>query len=1002
MSIDRLAQAARLAAEGRRTVRATYRLQMHGEFTIEQARGLVEYLHCLGISHVYASPLLAAKPGSRHCYDVRNHDLLNPEIGTEEQLQSWSNELAARGMGIVLDVVPNHMCVGCENAWWADVLEHGPSSPYAGYFDIAWNDHPQQRLRGKVLLPILGEPYGQVLESGRFQPRFENGAFLIQFDAARLPIDPRTYGTVLVPVLEGFRDAIAAGDSNSLELQSVLTAIQHLPARDEADPGRLSAARSECVVIKRRLAELASRDRRVDAAIWEQLARIAGTPGDIASFNALEQWLDAQAYRLSYWRVATDEINYRRFFDINEFAAISLEREDVFWASHRKVFEWLASGRIDGLRIDHPDGLFNPREYLQRLQVFHLLAHARHILEHSPQEYGGMSWEEAEPQLRQRFETSSEQALYVVVEKILGPNEPLPADWLTRGTTGYDFVNAVNGLFIDPRGEGGLTRLFQDFSRQDDSFEETVYQKKFLIQQTSLASELHVLAHQLDRLAQRDRRSRDFTLNGLRHALREVIACFPVYRSYVESKASDSDRVAIVRSIVRARRRNPVLGSQVFDFIRGRLLLLDPPSGPPTPEYMQDQQRFAGKFQQVTAPVMAKGFEDTALYIYNRLISLNEVGGYPPEFAWHRDRLNQYFAERAVKLPGSLSPLSTHDSKRSEDVRARINVLSEIPDEFRKRVEIWSRWNAHFKTEIERDLIFPEPNAEYLLYQTLVGTWPLEEYTSEVAEGYSERVRAYMNKAAHEAKVHTSWINPDSAYDEALAKFVSSVLDPAQSPQFIADMAEFQRQILPAGLLNALSQTVIRCLAPGVPDTYQGTELWDFSLVDPDNRRPVDFEFRRRWLRGIDEQAAHNRREFVRQVSRNRMDGRIKLFATAESLRLRRELNELFHSGEYSPLHATGLRADHVFAFSWRTGRHGVIAAVPRLTQNLPGDASRWEATSIPLPAEWVGQAWSNRFTGVAGTLGDHLTAQELFADFPVALLSVTDPGPQVIHQGNS
>jgi (1->4)-alpha-D-glucan 1-alpha-D-glucosylmutase len=999
MSIDRLAEETRSAVKVcRRAIRATYRLQLHAGFCIEDARSCLPYFDSLGVSHLYTSPLLAAKSGSRHGYDVRNHDLLNPEIGSEEQFEAWSRELRSRNMGLVVDVVPNHMCVGCENPWWADVLEQGPSSFYAGYFDIAWNDHPQSRLHGKVLLPILGEPYGQVLESGRFRPGFEGGAFFIQFDCARLPIDPRTYSAVLNPVLESIRSTLDPEDSSILELQSILAAISHLPSREETDGSLVAAARSECTVIKRRLAELVERDGRMNDAIHEALDKLAGTPGDPQSFTPLEQWLDSQAYRLCFWRVASDEINYRRFFDINEFAAISTEREDVFWASHRKLFEWQAAGEIDGLRIDHPDGLYNPREYLHRLQLFHKLGLARRLLDSRASEFPGLTWDEAEPELRKIFDADTSRPLFVVVEKILGPSEPLPADWETEGTTGYELLNAVNGLFIDTRGEAALSAIYEEFTGQDDAFEEIVYQKKFLILQTTLASELHMLAHQLDRLAQQDRWSRDFTLNGLRHALREVIACFPVYRSYVDGSLRDSDRNSIIRAIVRARRRNPVLGVRVFDFIRDRLLLKDPPSAPATDDYRQAQERFAGKFQQVTAPVMAKGFEDTALYIYNRLVSLNEVGGHPTEFGRSPSRLHELFAERAVRTPEGLSPLTTHDTKRSEDVRARINVLAEIPEEWGCRVKRWSEMNARFKTELEGGLMIPDRNEEYLLYQTLVGAWPLGDYSARAAADLTERIRAYMNKAAHEAKVYTSWINPDPVYDEALARFVENILDPNVSSEFVADLCDLQKRIAPASTLNSLAQKLVQCLAPGVPDIYQGTELWDFSLVDPDNRRPVDFALRQNMLRGLDERSGADRSRLIRELLANPDDGRVKMYITADSLRLRRELADLFAKGQYVPLNTAGERKDHVFAFSWRRDREAVIAAVPRLTFRLPRGRDRWADTYLILPDELAGLQWRNRFTGAVLPGADRLLAKDLFDEFPIALLVAMPTQPQPVH----
>jgi (1->4)-alpha-D-glucan 1-alpha-D-glucosylmutase len=1025
-ALDRLAaDATWLAASRRRVPGATYRLQFRSEFTLADAARLVPYLHALGITHVYASPILKAKPGSPHGYDVLDPGRLNPDLGTEEEFAALVAALRDRGMGLILDTVPNHMCVGTDNPWWADVLEHGPSSPYAEWFDIAWFDSPRPGMSGRLLLPVLGEPYGAALEGGNLKLDFEDGRFVVRYYDTRLPLDPRTYGLILGPAVEVARARLGPEHPDVTELQSILHAVRHLPPRGEPDPERVAEGRVECGVIRRRLAEARERFPEAAAAVREVRDRLAGTPGEPASFSALDELLEAQAYRLCFWRVASDEINYRRFFDINELAAVGTEREDVFRAVHRKILGWLAAGQADGVRIDHPDGLFDPKQYLDRLQLHYLLATARAVLDAAPESYPGIDWDRDEPAIAERLTAPASgdrqvaggdtggftpparpaRPLYVVVEKILGDHEPLPDDWACDGTTGYEFLNALNGLFVDPSGEGRLTRFYHEFTGLTDPYPQVVYEKKAQILSSSLSSELNALAHQLDRLARLDRRSRDFTLNGLRRALREVIACFPVYRSYINGTVHDSDKAVVGRAVHRARKRNPMLGKAIFDFIRDTLLLKDPPSGPASEEYRELQRRFAGKFQQVTAPVTAKGIEDTTFYVYNRFVSLNEVGGEPGRWGWSPERVHRFLSERADRHPGGLSPLSTHDTKRSEDVRARLNVLSEIPDEWQARVTEWALLNRRHKADQEDDAPdAPDANEEYLLYQTLVGAWP--DQGPPVATGglesappgdeFTNRIQAYMKKALCEAKVHSSWINPDPDYEAAVAGFVARLLDPAESPEFLADLRAFVARVAALGRVNSLAQTLIRCAAPGVPDTYQGTEAWDFSLVDPDNRRPVDFGARRTMLKDLTERAAGGPQALgwlARELAGNLADPRAKLFVVARALGCRRELPNVFGKGGYVPVEAAGEKAAHVFAFLRHHGTTAALVVAPRLPAGLVPEGSRppvgrdvWGDTVLSLPEGFRAGRWENVFTGES-LAGDSLALGEVLGAFPVALL---------------
>jgi (1->4)-alpha-D-glucan 1-alpha-D-glucosylmutase len=695
-----------------------------------------------------------------------------------------------------------------------------------------------------------------------------------------------------------------------------------------------------------------------------------------------------------------------------------MEREEVFRATHELVLRLLREGKVDGLRIDHPDGLFDPRQYLERLQQHFVLACAREVFDSDPA-FRGLEWAGLEGHLGELIaqvvrkppagaansappadgRLSDAPPLYVVVEKILGPVEPMPEDWPTYGTSGYYFVNMLNGLFVDGRNFQPFTRLYQDWIDSEVPFAEVVYQKKFLIMQVALSSELHMLANQLDRLAQKNRWSRDFTLHSLRHALREVIACFPVYRSYISAEGvHEADRRYVQVAVRRARLRNPAISSSLFDFVRDVLLLQYP--GSVGEDYRAGQRHFAGKFQQVTAPVMAKGLEDTAFYVYNRLASLNEVGGAPDRFGVEPAVIHRYLQERQARWPRALSATSTHDTKRSEDVRARINVLSEVPEEWRQGVARWGKLNAPHRTVLD-DVPAPDPNEEYLLYQTLLGAWPIDPYGPEEYAAFAGRVQAYMAKALHEAKVHTSWINPDPAYDQAVEQFVARVLDENLSGEFLRDLRTFQRRVSHYGMFNSLAQTLVKMAAPGVPDTYQGTEVWDFSLVDPDNRRPVDYDRRRRMLAELLARSGpgQDRAALARELVGGREDGRVKLYVTVLALHCLRAHPGLFSTGAYFPVEAAGARELHVFAFARHHEGRWAVAAVPRLltqlvpaTEGLPLGNEVWRDTVLRLPDAARGRRWRNVFTGEVLTPSERggqpvLLAGEVFATFPVALL---------------
>lgn len=960
--VDQVVQ--RLQAH-RRTPQATYRLQLHAEFTLRDALEIVPYLDDLGISHLYVSSLAAARPGSRHGYDVVDHRRLNPELGSLDDLTALADELHRRDMGLILDIVANHMHVGPDNAWWNDVLENGPSSPYADYFDIAWHDAQRERLRGKVLLPILDEPYGRALEGGKIRVCFEQGEACLLVNETRLPLDPRTLETVLGPALDAAKTEIGPEDPGVLELQSILAAAGHLPSRDDPDAERVRAGLAEIAVIKRRLRDLVQNAPALTPHVQAAVADLSGRSGDSGSFARLAALLEAQAYRPCYWRVALDEINYRRFFDVNDLAALATERPEVFQAIHALAFEWLAAGIVDGFRIDYIDGLRDPEEYLQRLQRYALTAIARGIHEASGSE---IPWTELEPLVDEQLAAlgAASPRVYVVVEKILGDHEPLPTTWLCDGTTGYDVLNEINGLFVDASQAAALNGVYVRCTGQTSSFGELVHDAKIRMMQSIMASELHMLAYRIDRLAQSHWYTQDFTLNTLRHALREIVACFSVYRSYVAQEAHPSDRVLVLRAAGQARRNNPLLGRPIIQFIADVLLLNDPIPDGVSDEYRQLQREIAGRFQQLTAPVTAKGVEDTVLYRFTRLVSLNEVGGHPARMGRSPLELHDFLTQRAATQPAAMTPLSTHDTKRSEDVRARINVLSECPDEWEQHISLWRALNARHLTTLEDGTAIPDANEEYLLYQTLVGSWP----HGGPQANYVRRIQDYMTKAVREGKVHSSWINPDHAYDDAVGQFIERILDPSSSPEFLADLENFQQTIRWLGGWNSLSQTVLRCLCPGAPDTYQGMEFFDDSLVDPDNRRPVDYAARREALQQLQQESptwpALQRDQFEPAAWNS-----LKLKIVNRCLHLRRELPDLFERGVYQPLNVTGPHAEHLFAFLHTESETAVLVVVPRLLFVLqpPTFAELTLDAAIELPSPWNQRQWRNIFTESIATL---------------------------------
>ena len=980
---------------------ATYRLQFNSRFTFRDAAGIIGYLHDLGITDIYASPYFKAKKGSLHGYDIVDHNSLNPELGTHEDYTAMIAELHRHGMGQVLDIVPNHMCVECpENAWWMDVLENGPSSPYAVYFDIDWTP-VKKELRNKVLLPVLGDQYGNVLEGQELKVVLEEGAFFVHYYEYRFPLDPGTYLLILEHRLRELQADLTEGRADLAELLSIITALKHLPSPTETDPAKVEERYREKEVIKRRLSTLFSGSTAVRAHLEENLRLFNGTKGDPKNFDLLDDLMNRQVYRLSHWRVATEEINYRRFFDINGLGAIRMEHHGVFQATHQLIFRLIRDRSVTGLRIDHPDGLYNPAAY------FHLLQQACFI----QQMITGRTGDPAQPtsqterELAEHYDEAiladpAYRAFYIVGEKILTKSERMPEDWPIISTTGYVFLNSVNGIFIDGNNARAFDAIYEKFIRSKVNFPDVIYEKKQLVMEAGMSSEVNTLGRYLNHLSEKSRHTRDFTLNSLRRVIMEVIAALSVYRTYTNTwQASDRDVQYIEHAVSRAKRKNPALSGSIFDFLRDILTLR-------FPKDFKDEDRFAWldfvmRFQQITGPVMAKGVEDTAFYVYNRLASLNEVGGMPDRFGISLEAFHGQNIERMKNWPHAMITTATHDTKRSEDVRARINVLSGSPREWADRARSWARMNKKKKTVID-GVEMPDRNEEYLLYQTLVGAWPVGPAEGSLNADLIRRIKDYMLKASREAKVNTSWVNPDRAYEDALLSFIEAILRPA-SP-FLNDFLPFQQTISRYGLFNSLSQTLLKICAPGVPDFYQGTELWSFNLVDPDNRRPVDYETRIHMLSELKrKEAGMAVMKIAEELYHNMDDGRIKMYLTYKALAYRKANRGLFEKGAYLPLAIAGSRADHVCAFARSLDGASAIVAIPRFLWplmkdvSMPPDKALWKDTYIVLPDADKEAEYRNVFTDEIvravpqneGIMG--LALDGILSSFPVALMVNND-----------
>jgi (1->4)-alpha-D-glucan 1-alpha-D-glucosylmutase len=950
---------------GFRVPTATYRMQFNREFNLTTSQALVAYLHDLGITDLYASPLFKARRGSRHGYSVTNPMELNPELGSRTAFDALARKLKARGMGLLFDIVPNHMALSPDNPWWMDVLENGPGSPYSIFFDIDW--HPPDRiLDGKVLLPILGKHYGQALEEGELGVSLDESGFFIKYYDHRFPLAPETYAHLLLHRFEDLTRVLGEANPAIISLRGIIALVGHLPSRDLVSRKKLRERRRDTEVIKKSLWLLYQGSPVVKEFLDENMKIFNGRKGDSESFNLLDRLLTVQPYRLSFWQVALQMINYRRFFSINDLIGIRIEDQKVFDAfKHDLLFRLIEEDKVTGIRADHIDGLSDPLEYLERLQK----------------------------KLAQGVKTPApETGFYVLVEKILAEDEGLPQEWPVSGTTGYDFLNIVNGLFVDEQGLRKLQTVYVDFTSLGARPTDVIYEKKRLVMEALFGGEVKTLGYDLSRLGSHDRQARDLSRRDLTRAMAGITACMPVYRTYIRNyTVSARDLGYLEKAMSDALRRDPYLNPLAMEFLKRVLFQEFQQSA--TWEQREERLQFIKRWQQFTGPIMAIGLEDTALYVYNPLVSLNEVGTtFKPTSIDAFHRFNQ---TRLKSWPFTMNTTSTHDTKRSEDVRARINVLSEVADEWEKSLKRWSGLNASKKVLVGGDPV-PDPNEESLIYQTLIGSWPL---LSEEVPSFKQRLKDYAIKAVREAKVHTQWISPEVEYENALLAFLDAILNEEGCNAFLEDFLTRLSSLTRPGVMNALCQVLLKIASPGVPDFYQGTELWDFSLVDPDNRRSVDFEKRTKWLADlILTESTSSIDALISNLLSNWKDGRIKLYTIYKALNFRREHRDLFLEGEYHPLIGSGPRKNNVVAFSRRKGSCWMLAAVPSLmtkaflSDEFPLGKRPWGETFLSLHPE-APMTWVNVFThetlNASVLQGSNiLFLHQTFSRFPVALLS--------------
>jgi (1->4)-alpha-D-glucan 1-alpha-D-glucosylmutase len=923
---------------------STYRVQFNRDFRFSDARDIIGYLADLGISHLYASPMFKARKGSPHGYDIVDPNQINPELGGKEDFEQFVAALNEQDLGWLQDIVPNHMAVAYENHMLVDVLENGERSEFFNFFDIEW-DHPYQSIKGRLLAPFLGRFYSECLEGGEIRLEYDSNGFTVNYYDWRFPVRIESYATILGYRLRDLKQTMGRNNPDFIKLLGILYVARALEPAYE--PGE---RRDQTRFVKRILWELYTTNGRIKSFVDENVEAFNGRAYDANGMNLLHSLLSEQLFRLSFWKVTTEETNYRRFFNINGLISVRIEDENVFLHNHRLIFGLAGEGKITGLRIDHIDGLYDPTAYLKRLR----------------NRIGG---------------------LYLVVEKILGVGERLPETWDVQGTTGYEFINILNGIYCYATHEREFNRLYFSFIQSKPSYENLLRQKKKLIIDKDMSGEVDNLAHLLKKISANDRYGIDITLTGLRRAIVEILACFPIYRTYMSGDYSRSeDDTYVEEAITKAKTTRPDLFYEL-DFLQrfmcGRYHDSDPK------EDAQNRIHWLMRFQQITGPLMAKGFEDTTLYVYNRLLSLNEVGGDPSRFGVSISEFHDFMRTRSGEHPHSMNTGSTHDTKRGEDVRARINVLSEIPQEWEARIKNWNRLNATKKTKVHGSPA-PDRNDEYFLYQTLVGSYPCRP---QELESYLTRLKDYFRKATREAKVHTEWLKPDTAYEDAFLSFVEGLLTGTEEENpFLKSFLPFQAKIAHYGMLNSLSQVFVKMVSPGVADFYQGTELWDLNLVDPDNRRPVDYRERIRLLAMIREGESANPSNLIKDLWSQVANGAIKQFLIFRVLSARRTRRDLFQRGEYVPLQVFGKHRNHALAFARIHDDHWAVAVATRfftslvLEGELPFGEEVWHDTHVVLPAGCPTD-WTDAVDSKVVRSGQALFLSDLLQDFHVALM---------------
>lgn len=925
-----------------RIPQATYRLQFNKFFNFNDAKNIVTYLSELGISDIYASPILKARTGSMHGYDFISSKELNPELGSEEDFEILSEEVKKNNMGWLQDIVPNHMACDSQNHMLMDILESGKNSVYYNFFDIEW-DHAYESIKGRLLIPFLGDYYSRVLENGEITLKYDENGFSINYYSSRFPLYIESYYEILSYKHNRLKKKMDKVNTDYTKFLGVLYMLKNLASKDD-----LEERFDQVKFVKNILWELYSTNDEIKKFIDKNVELFNGNPEKKESFDLLDKLLSDQLFRLSYWKVANEEINYRRFFCVNELISLRIKEKEVFENIHNLIFKLIEKGNITGLRIDHIDGLNDPKQYLTNLR-------------------------------------NKLPETYLVSEKILEFKEHLPDDWDVQGTTGYDFMIYLNNLFCKSANEKKFTEIYQEFTDLKVDYEELVYNNKLVMIERYMTGDIDNLAHLLKKIANKYRHGNDITLHGIKNALIEIMSLFPVYRTYASAENfMDYDYTYVIETVKKAIEKNPSLFYE-FNFIK-HFLTYDV-NDHLSEDEKSDRINFIMRFQQFTGPLMAKGFEDTFLYIYNRLISLNEVGGKPEKFGISPDDFHEYIHDRNLHWCHTMNATSTHDTKRGEDVRARINVLSEIPEEWESKIKIWSELNKKYKKSAGRRK-YPDSNDEYLIYQAIIGSFPF--YETEYSD-FINRTKEYILKSIKEAKIYTGWIKPDLVYEEACTNFVEAIMTDRES-DFMKDMLNFQKKIAYYGCFNSLSQTLVKITCSGIADFYQGSELWDLNFVDPDNRRSVDFGKRLVYLSDIKNKESDDSDNLIKQLIADKADGKIKLFLIYKLLQARKTFYDTFENGKYVPLHAEGDFHDNIIAFA-RVARENIcITVAPRFYTELLKEGEdnfnekAWGNTKLILPDDFP-ENWKNFITSETIKDKGKISLNSLFKKFPVSLL---------------